>query len=348
MTCLHGNPVGDCKTCEFAREMVRRRDERLYGKTIPPRPVPLTNELLEPPCIFRKESAGTITCVCVSGRLNRQVPAYRCELKGVCAVNERWLPKDPNVTLCRLCKERKAEASDRKLVWQVGVTAVSERKSTLLPRTLAGLAKAGWDSPRLFVDGGTCDDWKGSQYPVTVRDKLHGLGNWWLGLHELYARNPMADRFMMVEDDVLFLPNVRQYLDALTWPGEGYLNLYTAPGNTPVAAGRQGFFKVPVHHMGLGALALMFNRDSITKILASAYFVEAFRPIDLKTMTRKPNPHRARMHQDGHAAKAMKAIGWSEYCHFPSIVQHLGEKKGRANAESDCFDEKFDLRGLLK
>jgi hypothetical protein len=345
MRCSHppDRPDAGCAVCNL-----RHRHRKMYGlPTAEPTHSP-TNELLEPPCVFRKESAGTVACVCASGRLNRQVPAYRCELKGVCAVNERWLPKDPSVSLCRLCKERKAEADGRKLVWQVGVTTVPHRKFDLLPRTLAGLAKAGWEEPRIFVDGGTCDDWKGVKYPVTLRDKLHGLGNWWLGMQELYARNPMADRFMMVEDDVLFLPHVRQYLDALTWPGEGYLNLYTAPGNTPVAAGRQGFFKVPVHHMGLGALALVFNRDSIVKILASPYFIEAFRPFDLKTMTRKPNPHRVRMHQDGHVAKAMKAIGWSEYCHFPSLVQHIGEKKGRTNAESDCFDPKFDLQGLLK
>lgn len=344
---VHEKQTPDCRVCRLIDSNPTYRS-LLTAATTENTQSASNNSTLEPPCIYRKEITGAVPCVCVTGRNNRVVPGYRCELKGTCTVTDRWLPKDSAVTLCVLCKERKAESDGRRLVWQVGVTAVLQRKSNLLPQTLASLAKAGWDSPRIFVDGGTADDWRGVKYPVTVRDKINGLGNWWLGMQELYARNPMADRYLMVEDDVLFLPNVRQYLDALKWPGEGYLNLYTAPGNTPVANGKQGFFKVPTAHMGLGALALVFNRDSIVKLLSSSYFVEAFRPFDLRTMTRKPNSHRARMHQDGHAAKAMKAVGWSEYCHFPSIAQHMGDKKGRDNAESDCFDPSFNLKELLK
>lgn len=307
--------------------------------------------ILEPPCIFRQERAADVQCVCTSGRTRRMIPAYTCSIKGVCTVHDHWLPTDSSVALCRLCNYRQAEAKDRKLAWAVGVTTVLKRKSDLLPRTLTSLAKAGWHEPRLFVDGSTHDDWRGVKFPITVRESINALANWWLGMQELYVRNPLADRYMMVEDDVLFTVKARNYLDRVKWPGAGYLNLYTTPAKREASGGRQGFFQTPRHIMGLGALALVFDRDSITKILSSAYFVEAFRPFDLKTMKRKENPHRARMHQDGHVAKAMKAIGMSEFCHAPSIVQHLGGKSStmghNSNPDSDCFDENFDLEKLL-
>ena len=115
--------------------------------------------------------------------------------------------------------------------WAYGVTTVPRRRDDLLPRTLASLRAAGWDSPRLFVDGD--DDtvsWSREfGLPVTARKPLVRVtGNWLLGMVELYVRDPHADRYAIFQDDVVFCRNARAYLDSVPAPERGYMNLHVS------------------------------------------------------------------------------------------------------------------------
>lgn len=302
-----------------------------------------------PDCDYRSaESVKNVACACPSG--NRTIPAYSCTKHGLCTVSTTFIPSDKSVKVCALCTDYSKAESKSPKKWAYGVTTVPSRKSNLLVKTITSLAKAGWDNPRLFVDGGSVDDWKGCKLPLTIREKTNALSNWWLGMHELYARNPLADYFMMVQDDVLFVSNLREYIEATPWPGRGYLNLYTFPDNLVIAQGKKGFFRASTKKMGLGALALVFDKESIVKILASEHMVEKFRPIDVVTGKEKKQPQRAVKAIDGGVAWAMSVAGMSEWCHNPSLVQHIGEVStlGHSNPTAASFPgEGFDARSLL-
>src|SRR5580693_4976412 len=101
--------------------------------------------------------------------------------------------------------------------WAVGVTTVPARRDDLLPQTLTSLAKAGFDRPRLFVDSDQWSDswgrWREthSLFPsFSFRSPALGVAaNWVLSLHELWMRNPEANRFAMFQDDILACADLR-------------------------------------------------------------------------------------------------------------------------------------------
>jgi hypothetical protein len=200
--------------------------------------------------------------------------------------------------------------------WAYGVTTVPSRKDTTLPKTLHSLCDAGFGDPRLFVDG--CDnphDYDAFQRPVTCRPTppLRIVGNFMLGLAELYVRDPMADRYAMFQDDVVCVINLREYLSKCTYPRDGYLNLYTYHENFAFTRGKPGWNRS--NQRGLGALGLVFNRDVAQKLMESGH------------MIRKPasaNHKRSWKALDGGIVSGLKAFGVYEYVHNPSLVQHIG------------------------
>lgn len=214
------------------------------------------------------------------------------------------------------------EAQMSKIKWQVGLTTCPARFDTLLPETLRSLERAGWSSPRIFVDGRAPGSLR-EKYEVTERNpRIKTFANWILGLGELYARNPCADRYLMVQDDVAFVRNLRSFLERKEWPGKGYLNLYTTPCNQPLSAGRGKWFESrlvgsgdPALRLqtGKGALAFCFNHESVRVLLSARHNVD--RIMD-------PTNHRG---IDGAVVTAMNYAGYREYCFDPSLVQHTGK-----------------------
>jgi len=224
--------------------------------------------------------------------------------------------------------------------WSYGITTVPTRRLDLLPRTLASLAAAGFDRPRLFVDGGL----PGSQLyrdlglPTTIRDRIsrevndrpnttaygHPFGNWMLGLLELYVREPHADRYAMFQDDIVACRNLRSFLEASPYPDRAYLNLYTVHFNYRFCPKdsqklpQRGWFVTS--QRGLGAVATVFSRDALLALFSNDHMVR--RPID------KGRGHKA---VDGGIVESMKKAGWREYCHHPSLVQHIGDKSAIGN-----------------
>lgn len=234
------------------------------------------------------------------------------------------------------------------ITWAYGVTTVPSRRDSLLPRTLDSLKRAGFPSPRLFVDG--CQpEYAGSWHDefgleVTTRwPTIRTFGNWTLGLAELYIREPHADRYAMFQDDFITYPNLRPYLEDCPYPEKGYWNLYTFPSNQTLCpkdeAGnrREGWFLA--NQMGRGAVALVFDRLTVHTLLTHQHMVE--RPMD---------PRRGHRSIDGGIVTALRKAGWSEYCHNPSLVQHTGDISSMGNkphkkAES-WRGEEFDARKI--
>lgn len=208
--------------------------------------------------------------------------------------------------------------------WSYGVTAVRERLDSTLPITLESLERAGFPEPRLFLDG----ELKRSTYKLSNEltqhcPKLGAYGNWVLALWELYVRKPNAERFALFQDDILLCKNVRQYLERCLYPRRGYWNLYTRNENIP-ASNRQGW--QPSLQGGRGALALVFNRPSVTDLLAQQPFIA--QPQDKDRGTRNV---------DGVVFYSMRNVQRKEYIHLPSLVQHNGpERSIRVNAQIDA------------
>lgn len=223
--------------------------------------------------------------------------------------------------------------------WMYGVTTVPVRFDDLLPRTLESLAKAGFEQPRLFVDGDPTGI--GNSLEISCRiPPIRAYGNWLLGMWELYLRDPWADRYAIFQDDVVTYKNLRQYLEASKYPNSGYLNLYTFPQNHKKANSKEiGWFYS--NQRGLSACGLVFDNNAIKKLLNHQHVIH--KPQD------REKGHKS---FDGTVVSAMRKSGCDEYVHNPSLLQHTGRTcsviGNKVHPLSPSFKgEDFDAMELL-
>ena len=241
-----------------------------------------------------------------------------------------------------------------KLKWAYGVTTVPSRLNNgLLEGTLTSLRKAGFDFPRLFVDGAS-NGFERFNLPVTYRaDTIRTAGNWTLSLMELYIREPLADRYAVFQDDFVTYSGLREYLESIEYPARGYWNLYTFPHNQPeqlavriedgkrthpdLDPNQRGFYRSDQY--GKGAVALVFDLNAVTTLLSSQHLVQ-----------RVKDPIRGHRCIDGGIVEALKQAGYTEYVHNPSLVQHTGLTSSMGNpthAQAVSFCEGADIRQLM-
>lgn len=217
---------------------------------------------------------------------------------------------------------------DGRVVWAYGVTTVPERRDTLLPHTLFSLKNAGFDYPRLFVDGCKEEESWRDEYglDVTARyPKVRTYGNWILSLGELYIRNPMADRYVIFQDDIIAPMNLRKYLERCVIPDKGYLNLITYPQNEGLRDRylnrlKDGKGWYPSNQAGKGAQGLVFTREVLFLLLTNHQMIH--RITDLA---------RGWRNVDGAVAHVMKRVGYTEYVHSPSLLRHTGLESAMGN-----------------
>lgn len=226
--------------------------------------------------------------------------------------------------------------------WAVGVTTCYERLGDLLPRTLGSLLRGGFPQPHLFIDGAeSLEGYKPFGLPMTSHwPNVRTYGNWALAMHELYYRNTDADRYVIFQDDIVTVQNLRQYLEKSDMPVDGYLNLYTVPENEKLSQNTGWFHS---NQNGKGALALVFTRQLLLELLSNRVWLE--KPMD------KDRGHR---NIDGcivHVLSTRYFGKYKEYCHNPSLVQHIGEKSSMGNqwkVPPQRFPgEEFDATQLL-
>lgn len=245
---------------------------------------------------------------------------------------------------CGGCKQRQAFLNRilpfNKMKWAYGVTTVKQRLNDgLLARTLNSLKQAGFEMPRLFIDG----DNRGFErfgLPMTHRaQRIQPFGNWYLALLELTIREPHAVRYAIFQDDIVVCRSLREYLSAIEHPKDGYLNLITYPENQKLANGREGFYHS--NKRGLGAQALVFTNEQARLLLRQQH------------MTDKPmsatRGHRA---IDGGVVDAFRKAGFHEYVHNPSLVWHTGRVSSMGNsvqpAATSFRGEDWDALSLLQ
>lgn len=301
-------------------------------------------------CVHLGNPTGELVA-CTEG-CSGMLKVFACAVHGGCTIARHGLGVKAK---CETCPDRvpitqappppirKPLKNMRRLNCAYGVTTCKARLHDLLPITLRSLAQAGFDKPRLFVDGVTHAeaDKLERQHgtPVTSRatTPLKTFGNWFLALWELLIREPACEYYAIFQDDIVACRDLRAYLDNVQWPDKGYLNLYTFPMNQALApcaaSGRvgYGFYQAkeyergPDYHgkkgqTGLGAVALCFTRDAVIDLLSSRHAVE--RPLSVAWSTAKV---------DGCIVTSMNKAGWREYVHDPSLVQHMGKHSTMGN-----------------
>ena len=225
------------------------------------------------------------------------------------------------------------------ITWSYGVTTIASRvASGVLERTLKSLAKAGFPSPRLFVDGIPNDLLSASLTKLQItchNPPLKLYGNFHLGLSELFIRDPNVDFYAMFQDDLIACRNLREYLESCEYPKKGYLNLYLCNSSEkPI----QGWY--PSNQLGKGAVALVFDNEAARSLLKSPRWIN--RPLAKETQ-------RPWQNIDGGIVSALKQQGYLEYIHNPSLVQHATERStlGHPNDEARTFiSEDFDAMRL--
>lgn len=228
------------------------------------------------------------------------------------------------------------------LDWAYGVTTVPERRGNLLNQTLTSLVDAGFANPRLFVDGGKINWSDEFSLAVTCRfPRIRCAGNWILSLWELYIRQPLADRYVIFQDDLIAYKNLRQYLEQSPYPERGYCNLYTCTQNQRLSPGK-GWF--PSNQKGKGAVALMFSLPAVVTLLCQPHLVKRCQPA-------VSDPERYWQNIDGGVVDSMAQAGWQEYCHDPSLVQHMGQRStmgGVSHPAPAWRGEGFDALSLIQ
>lgn len=291
---------------------------------------------------------------------NKMVQPYQCRVHGECSGNQVLVSGGKRWQFCLTCEqyEPKQPQSDTgpngaepaaTLSWVCGVTTVLSRRKELLPRTLESLMRAKFPAPRLFVDGEKDPSSWEREFGLQVTTRfpiIRTHGNWFLALHELFIRNPVADRYAVFQDDLICCSNLRAYLDACDYPKAGYWNLYTFPENQKLApavgqTGRQAVGWYRSNQKGKGAVALVFDHASVLSMLSSDHMTG--RPTDAK---------RGWKAIDGGIVSSMRKAGRYEYVHNPSLVQHVGDRSSMGNGphpKAESFrGEQFDATELLK
>jgi len=241
--------------------------------------------------------------------------------------------------------------------WVYGITTVPSRLNTTLPITLETLKNAGFDKPRLFIDGvSSPEEYQRLNLETTCRyPAVRTAGNWYLSLAELYYRNPTADLFALFQDDIVICKNARQYLETLPYGRRSndhvYWNLHSFPANEEIwqeGSNPQNGVRPKDHvsgyydsnQLGKGALALVFDRPAVVKVLGSEYL--AIRPQDLN-----------KGHQgiDGAIVTALNNVGYKEQVHYPCLVQHIGKIStmghGSYPLSTSFVGESFDAMRLV-
>lgn len=213
--------------------------------------------------------------------------------------------------------------------WEYAVTTVPTRVDDLLPRTLQSLAEAGFDKPIISVDG-PCDSRLTDvlePHEVICRGRnIRTFAHWHMTLLELYSRNPWSEFYAVFQDDFICVPNLREYLTKCTRPEKSYFNLFTFMENDAIvtANSKQGWHEaaraVQGHQLGRGAVALVFDHAATETLLSQPHMV-----------TRRRDSLRGHKSLDGAIVEAMNKAGYTEYVHYPSLTQHIGEVSSMGN-----------------
>lgn len=379
-------PLEKCQTCPLAgllADAAKEAESKLWAAKPkgPRRNAPkVGGDTVDLTCVHRGPVSRTELCQ-VCGEKTKHEPIYACDLHGECALRRYKAGQKPKS--CLSCEDRtpfvffetsheKGLTSDddqpeqpTRLVhqqkpprWSYGITTTPHRIDTLLPQTIRSLAAAGFDQPLLGVDNcGDCKAFERFGLPFTARTSHnHNHANWFLTAHEIYYRDPFADYYAIFEDDLVISRGARVYLERTMTEEKAYYSLFTNPDNERRPHPPHGWFMA--NQRGEGAVGLVFHKDAFLHLLGNVgtllHARQIVNPRDgrVHRNTRGEEVPHGKEYVDGLIVSAMHQRGYVEWCHSPSIVQHVGHDSSAAHRrfpDAPSFrGEEFDLRELIK
>lgn len=236
--------------------------------------------------------------------------------------------------------------------WAVVVTT-APRKEPTVSVCLDSLLIAGWNA-KIFAEPSGDYPFLNSAYKDNLIMHKEKRGVWWNWVESCKwaLENTTAENIMTVQDDSLFHPDSKSWVENFLWPDEntGFVSLYT-----PKHYSVRGHLKSkPLRPLGLnrittkslwGACALIFPRCVLEEMMNDP-FIEDWRGARLKTKSawegkkkeRGKNPHMI-ANSDTAIGKMMNKMGKTMWFMDPSPVQHIAEhsamghggNKGRRN-----------------
>jgi hypothetical protein len=264
-----------------------------------------------------------------------------------------WVPEVATRTVANnLLTTAIKRAKKHKENWAVVVTT-APRKEPTLSVCLDSLLIAGWN-PKIFAEPSGDYGFLNSAYKDNMIMHKNKKGVWWNWVESCRwaLENTTAENIMTVQDDSLFHPESKQWVEKFLWPAEntGFVSLYT-PKHYSV---RSHLKNKPERPLGLnrittkslwGACALIFPRSVLEEMMSSP-FIDNWRGARLRTKSawknkqkeRGENPHTI-ANSDTAIGKMMNSMGKSMWFMDPSPVRHIAEhsamghggNKGRRN-----------------
>lgn len=313
---------GGVPGCDAARAVgLRARAEQGLELELPAGDVTPRPRRASAPCCYIGAEVGFRLQSSAAGHVREPVlacrhPDHRETTAAACESCRDWAdqPGPAPLPIAQLVPPSPCRHGPRIRRWAVGVTTAPRRQPTL-DSTLASLARAGWESPRLFVDEAVTISTRFADLPVTLHDRRLGAWpNYYLALTELLLRHPDADALLLVQDDVLFddRHNLRAYLEEALWPGPpGLASLYCSRAYTQPTC---GWHEYPESWVW-GALAFVFTPEAAKRFVLDPHVLD---------------------HRWAGGTKGLTNIdcvigGWAVrhgikvYFPTPSLVQHLGD-----------------------
>ena len=220
--------------------------------------------------------------------------------------------------------------------WAVGIT-VAPREEQYHTKTINSTMRTGWDSPTIFAEPETKISNLHEDLSIIRREEKYGAWkNFYNSLKELVDMNPVADAYVMIQDDVIFCRGVRVFLENVLWPDKntGFVSVFTPSHYTESPA---GFYK---RNMG----GVLWMAQTIIMPPESARgFLE--HPI--------ATGHTGDKNIDNRLGLWASRVSRPPYYFSPSLAQHIGVKStlwnnnlnqaaGRKSA-SDFVGEDYDI-----
>jgi hypothetical protein len=230
--------------------------------------------------------------------------------------------------------------------WFVAVTT-APRKQCTLAASIDTMRTAGWE-PVVFAEPGST---KTNAQTLPNPTKL-GVWRNWLASAEYALANTSAKRILTVQDDSLFHPDSKAFIESIKWPAKhaAFVSLYTPKH---YSQGRSvGVNRIKTRSMW-GACALVWDRQALSRVvrheIAKTWLGASPKSGQGVYQSRRDNPATI-ANSDTAIGKIVNALKLSMWFVDPSPVYHAavhstinhGGNAGRRNC-GRCADHTMPL-----